>query len=101
MFDYKEQFKELKSKRNVLTHTWPKNITKEEEESAHYWWTNHECLQYENKDDTEFGILYPYMTLLPKSIGTTIHVVCSICMKGKNVTDYVNWWEFNEYNYKK
>ncbi len=92
MINYEERLEELKCKRNVLSHTLPNDISKEEEEDAYSWWTNHECLKDEKKwGDEELGTLYPYITLMPTSIGTTIHVVCPICMKGKNVTDYGVW----------
>ncbi len=89
---YKKRFEEIKSERDILSHTIPSKIFPNEEEDAHKWWINHKCLIDENKwPETEIGCIYPTIILNPTSIGSTILVTCPRCGESKDVTDYTNW----------
>ena len=93
MLDFKKRLEDIKSKRDILSHTIPQRISSSEEEEAHKWWTNHKCFLDENNwaPDLEIGCLYPHIKLTPTSIGSVIAVACPFCGELKDVTDYETW----------
>ena len=93
MLNFKERFEEIKSKRDILSHTIPQRISSSEEEEAHKWWTSHKCFLDKNNwaPDLEIGCLYPNINLTSTSIGSVIAVACPFCGELKDVTDYETW----------
>ena len=93
MLDFKKRLEDIKSKRDILSHTIPQRISNSEEEEAHKWWINHKCFLDENNwaPDLEIGCLYPNINLTSTSIGSVINVVCPFCEDSKDVSDYETW----------
>ena len=93
MLNFKERFEEIKSKRDILSHTIPQRISENEEEEAYKWWTSHKCFLDKNnwKADVELGTLYPNIKLIPNSIATAILVECPFCGENENVSDFSRW----------
>ena len=90
-----KRFRSLEKKRNIISEAIPASISKVEEESAHKWWTTHEC--YQNRKNGSFDLFpelwtpYPNIRLCPTSISTTIIIQCPFCGKEKNVSDFDRW----------
>jgi len=88
----KDQYNELRKKKNILSYALTE-VTKKEEEDAYNWWIKHICFRSKEYWDhtMETWTPYPHVHLLPTSLGVTIMVVCPNCNEEKNVTDYGRW----------